>query len=377
MQPLLFPDAAFDPASAHESFSYLFWTYPLAVAWLGVRAARERRGEVGLLLVWSAAFSALALLQQRFCDVGSVAFVLVMGPALVELVRLAGRRSRAAFAAAALLCAGAALSPYAPAYLGDLEASRAARRGGRMQFDPGVRQQRVLERVARWLKEETPATEGYLDPTRSPAYGVLSAWGHGHLLRYYAERPMVEDNFGPYAGGIGFAQARAYYASVDEAVAVEIADGLGVRYVVAAPQGSGQSWPRPDSLARRLALLPGRPLAPLTHHRLVFVADDADLVREPGAAPWAVAVYEIVRGARVVGRAPGARSVSFEVALPGVGLRYRASATVAADGGYELRLPHPSATPYTVRAGAREARLELSEADVREGRTVEGPSFEP
>jgi hypothetical protein len=111
----------------------------------------------------------------------------------------------------------------------------------------------------------------------------------------------------------------------------------------------------------------------------VFVADDSDLAREPGRRPWTVAVYEVVQGARVLGRAPGARGVSFELSLPlgpGPPLRYRAVAAVAATGDYEIRLPYPSEAGYVVQSGSRSEILTLSEADVREGRTVSGPSFE-
>ena len=180
------------------------------------------------------------------------------------------------------------------------------------------------------------------------------------------------------AGGAGFEQARAYYASHDELAAAEIADRLGARYVVAAAQGSGQSRPARGSLATRLALTPGVPLRTLSRHRLVFVADDSDLAREPGRPPSTVAVYEVVRGALVSGRAPGASRLSFELSLPlgsGRPLLYRASAVVTATGDYEIRLPHPSEAGYVVRSGSRAGTLVLSEADVREGRTVTGPSF--
>jgi dolichyl-diphosphooligosaccharide--protein glycosyltransferase len=381
MQPLLFSGGPFDPGLAHHQFSYLFWVYPFAAVWLVGQAIRGRRGEVGLLLSWSAVACALALLQGRFTDVAGPAFALVLGHALVELVRAARQRfpsRRAVPIAVSLLCFAAAVSPYADSYRGDLAASLAARRGEPLQYTRHVRERRVLERVGRWLKQNTPEVEGYLDPTLRPAYGVLSAWGHGHQLRYQAERPMVEDNFGPYAGGVGFAQARAYYASRDEEAGAAIADRLGARYVVAAPQGSGQSPPLRGSLATRLALLPGVPMPALTRHRLVFVADDSDLAREPGRRPWSLAVYEVVRGALVVGRATGASRVSFELWFPlgtSPALRYKATATVGATGEYEIRLPHPSATGYVVRSGSHRGSLVLSEADVREGRTVSGPSF--
>ena len=381
MQPLFLNDGHFEAGPVHEYFSYLAWALPLALAWLGREALRARRGDVGLLLVWSAAAWGLAIYQQRFCDTASPFFALVMGSALAEGTRSASARwpaRRALVAAGAALCGLALLTPYLPQFfLKNLDVSLRVRRGERMMFQTGVRQLLVMERVGRWLKRETPPTAGYLDASAAPEYGVLAAWGQGHLLRYLAERPMVEDNFGPYAGP-GYAAARAYYASRDEESGAEIAERLGARYVVAAPQGSGQSWPARDSLARRLSVERGRPIAPLSRHRLLFIASDVDLVRERGIAPFAVAVYEVVRGALVAGRAPGAFDVSFETSLDvgtGVPVRYHATALVDAAGAYEIRLPHPTA--YTVRAGAEAAPLSLSDADVREGRTVAGPSFGP
>ena len=41
------------------------------------------------------------------------------------------------------------------------------------------------------------------------------------------------------------------------------------------------------------------------------------------------------------------------------------------------RLPYPSEEGYAVRLGRERRGLEVDEADVREGRTLEGPRFEP
>jgi hypothetical protein len=198
---------------------------------------------------------------------------------------------------------------------------------------------------------------------------------------------MVQDNFGPWGGSSGFEAARRYFASREEIQAAEIARRLGVRYVVATDRGSGQIPPREGSLALRLVPVPiaggglalRGPDAALTQHRLVFLADDSDLSRPRDERPWRAAVYEIVPGARVVGRAPPEQSVRFELEVPvpdRAPLRYRASARVDGAGRYEIRLPYPE-NGYAVRAGSRRGALELSEADVREGRTVAGPSFAP
>jgi len=389
LRPLLYRRGHFESAVAHGLFSPLFWVFPFALFGLGWQALSRGRADVLLLLVGSAGFCAAALNQVRFVDVFAAGFACVVGPALVEGLRAASRSVGAprAVLGAAALTALAALLPQANAYREDALASAAALRGDPLHLSSDLRLRLVLQRVGRWIAWATPPTRGYLDPTLRPEYGVLSAWGHGHVLRYYSERPMVQDNFGPWAGREGFAAARSYFASRDEDAAVAIAERLRARYVVATPRGSGQEAPRPGSMARRLPLVrtdgapafPGGPRDALTRHRLVFVADDDVLPRRAGEPSWIAAVYEIVPGARVLGSAPGASAVSFDLAVPvpfGTPLRYRAEAPVDGSGRYEIRLPYATGAGYAVRAGSRRGSLVLSDEDVREGRTVVvGPEF--
>ena len=61
---------------------------------------------------------------------------------------------------------------------------------------------------------------------------------------------------------------------------------------------------------------------------------------------------------------------------------YVATAWANASGLYELRLPSPAGGDsneggYIVRMGRARGKLRVSEADVREGRTLEGPRLEP
>jgi asparagine N-glycosylation enzyme membrane subunit Stt3 len=388
LEPLLMRNRRYDPSLAHGYFSYAVWTFPLAAAALARLASREGRWDVGVLVAWASAFAVAALQQQRFMDAAGLGFALVVAPAAVLGFERAGRRRavpRAALLAAAAAAAVLALLPYLPAYYGDWVASRAVLRGERVYLDPPVRQRRVIERAARFLKRETPPTAGWLDPTQQPEWGVLAAWGHGHLLRYRGERPMVQDNFGPWGGRNGFEAALAFFESRSEEEGYAIATRLGVRYVVAAPQGSGQRWPSRGALATRLALrrTTGGTLAfarggALARHRLVFVADDTDLPRA-GETPWGIAVYEVVPGADVSGRAPAGAAVRFElpVALDGhAPIRFRALARADADARYAIRLPQPSTSaPYRVVVDGVAASLTLSEDDVREGRRVAGPNF--
>jgi asparagine N-glycosylation enzyme membrane subunit Stt3 len=290
-----------------------------------------------------------------------------------------------------------ALGPAFGERLASVRAALGAMLGSPVLESSDIRQLAGVKRAALWLRDASPATQGYLDASQEPEYGVISAWGNGHLVRYYAERPMLQDNFGPYAGREGFDAARAYYESTSEEAALEIARHNRARYVVATPSGSGQVVPAPESMAARLTLartaqgalaLPAHALA---HHRLSFVADDGAHAYPTGDSTWSVAVYEIVDGARVSGRAPAGAQLRFELPLyvgDGRTLAWIARTQADATGRYEVRLPYPtghvagahgvrSGARYRVRSGARSQSLTLSRADVDEGRSVAGPDFTP
>ncbi len=386
-QPLFFPRGpAFAPRLAYGQFTWLLWAYPIGLATLFWGAWRRRRSDALLVLTASCVASIAVLAQFRFRDVAALGFAWVMGPALVEAGRALGRRTRAPRAVRVGVIVVGLLVAALPGLRraeGDLHASLA---GSPPRRSAEIWLRRALRELGLWVRENTPPTQGYLDPTLRPGYGVLSAWGYGHLLRYTAERPMVQDNFGPWGGREGSAAARRYYAMQDEDAAAALAERMGARYVVATITGSGQGGSRPGSLARRLVPVRrddgvlARRGPPFERHRLLYVADDGGWRPLQGGALLAPALYEIVAGARVRGMAPaGVAHVVFELTLA-VPVRerfhYRAQAPVAADGSYEIRLPIPSEAGYQVTAGGQVASLRISERDVREGRLVAGPHFE-
>jgi dolichyl-diphosphooligosaccharide--protein glycosyltransferase len=377
MKPLLIAGDRFAPTLAHERFSYLFWACPVAFAALLWQALRAGRADRLLLVVVSALFMAAALAQQRFVDVAAASYAWLLGPALAEgfaRARRHGRAPRWLEGGATACLAIAALLPAALTYRAEPD------------VHPIVRRQLVVRQAADWLKQNTPTTRGYLDSSQEPEYGVLTSWDTGHLLRYYAERPMVQDNFGPWGGRAGFDAARRYFEAHDEAEALAIAERLGVRYVVSLPKGSGQVKPSLQSMTRRLLVLrqEGGALAfngaGLGRHRLVHLVDDGDPGPSSGQAPRRVGVYEIVPGAHVQGTAPAGEAIRLELLLrlpEQAPIFYVATARADASGRYAVHLPYPSDAGYVVRMGSERRVLRVDEADVREGRTLAGPSFEP
>ena len=398
LRPLLFPADRFDPSAALGALTLALVAFPVAWLWLAYRCARgaEARPALALLLAWSGVFFALALAQERFANAFALGLALTLGAALEELRLSVGRRlpAPARWAVAVVLVAAGAATLASPLrdYRSLLALSRFAQTQEHAWVPDGSRRKAVVEEAARWLQGASPPTRGFLDATLRPEYGVLTSWDDGHLVRYRAERPTVQDNFGSFADRRAYELAADYFDTEDEEAAVRVAQQLGARYTVATRLGSGQTLdPSPRSVAQRMWRLLGNagPGAPaLARHRLIWVGDLSGQPREVGApASDRVAIFEIVPGASVEGEAaPGAR-VDFELALASGGgrIRYRAHTKASADGRYAIRLPYPTDEPvgsevraagaYRVRSGALRRELVLREADVRAGATVGGPSL--
>jgi asparagine N-glycosylation enzyme membrane subunit Stt3 len=257
--------------------------------------------------------------------------------------------------------------------------------------------QRSLEAVARWLAEHSPPTAGFWDASARPEYGVLAAWGDGHVLRYVAQRPVVQDNFGDDVGVRNFALAEAYFAQESEEQALRIARELRVRYVLVRASGSGHSagygarsqFARLYELRGAEGVFGGAPgareqrIRALAHHRLIF---DAEAVAglSAGSRP-SYKIFEIVPGARIAGRAlPGAEvRAELRIALGRRGrIAFSITALADADGRYELVVPYANdptdreirpARAYRLRSGGREASLAVSDAEVLGGAQIEAP----
>jgi asparagine N-glycosylation enzyme membrane subunit Stt3 len=384
----------------------LVWTSPVllaALVWLSRRRGPWPAGAV--VAGWCAVFCVAALAQRRFVASLAAPFALAVAgcavPAARELRRrFAGRRVAGGVAAAACAAALLALAmPVVDFYAHPIGNLLRASRGEPAAIRGWQRTQRGLVPVARWLALHSPPTSGWLDPGAQPEYGVLAAWGDGHLLRWIARRPVVQDNFGDDVGADNFAQAERYYASTSEAEALAILAALRVRYVVVRGSGSGHGGAyAPESLFARLHWLKGSSgslavgpegstvqVPALAHHRLLLDAATRDA--RAGESRPAYKLYEVVAGARVSGRAAPEALVTLRLPVYASGAGrfvYRSETRADADGRYRLTLPYANegavsdlrpAPHYELRAGDARATLAIDEAAVREGLPIEGPDL--
>jgi len=151
-----------------------------ALAWLALRARREERPDLRLLVVWSALAIVLAFNQTRVVYYAVVNVALLAGWAVVAAT---GRRLLPAAAATALL-----LAP------GLIEGVRTLR----TPLGPSLEWRHALV----WLRDQTPepfgspdAYYGKPDPAAPSAYGVVAMWDAGHWITTLGRRPAVATPF--------------------------------------------------------------------------------------------------------------------------------------------------------------------------------------
>jgi asparagine N-glycosylation enzyme membrane subunit Stt3 len=395
IRPLFGADADLGALDAQTYATRLIYVYPLALGWLIFRAARSRRSDLWLVTVWAAVHYGLVLDQVRFLTSFMVSYTIVWGGALAALIeavrgQTAARRwpVRTVIALLAVGLLTFIAQPSASLMGPELRIAWKGPEGA--QPTRRLVRARAFRDAAAWLHENSPTTDGYLDPTQQPQYGVLASWDMGHLIRYVAERPLVQDNFGVYGGREQFMAGWQYFGAADEEEAFPIVERLGVRYVLIDHKGASLGdRGAPDSMADRLYVAHGGrnaengtaklTLAPLQHHRLIM---ETSLARP--SFPH-VMIYEIVEGARIQGRAaPGAvvhLRLPIRSAVRSAAFTYSARAVTDADGYYRFAVPYSTGGAAPIRTGKNfqlscgeeTAELEVAEITVVSGARIAGP----
>jgi dolichyl-diphosphooligosaccharide--protein glycosyltransferase len=400
--PLFSDGRGFSPQRAHAQLTPLIYALPVMLVVLALTSQRSACHRV--VAFWAVILFAATLAQYRFANSFSVVWALTIACSVdlgLRLIANLAPAARAAIGTAAVILGAALVVPIASSHGRALGTAERALAGEVVRPRERVTHHRVLVDAASWLGEHSPTTEGWLEADASPAYGVLTAWGDGHVMRYVARRPVVQDNFGDDLGRKRFDQAEQYFAADTESEALRVAEDLRVRYVLVRATGSGHA-PAPygsRSMLVRMhrlggsagSLRPGdqpeaRSFVPaLSRHRLLYESP-AGIDRERGRYK----IFEIVKGALVVGQAPPGALVEARLQLSSDNssdaFEYRAHVRAGSDGHYELRLPYPTeafvgrftaARVYRLRSGDQLGALAIDEAEVQSGARREGPDLVP
>lgn len=366
------------------------WLAPLLpllplVLLLGVRDPAARAGSV-CLAAWSAALTLLAFAQSRFCNelapVAAVGFAVCLWAAAAPLRRW---QPLLPLAAAALVGAALLWPGLEKTHGRRLPATLHWLAGGGPPQKLGGEASLVL--FARMVRAATPETSGFLEPGVRPEYCILAKPSHGHTLIYEARRPTPANNFGPYLDREKYMRALRFLSAPSEREVVEIAQSVGARYVMTFARESANPYTFHDRLHGWDGVGPGR-ARPTERMRLVTEGPlHGDPLRSAFPSLWApmrvipYKLFELVRGAELEVQAePGTRVLAqLDLTSPlGRAFQYRQEARVASDGRARLRVPYATQTtlptrargPYSVWVGSRRFTVDVTDADVREGRRL-------
>ncbi len=353
-------------------FGWLGWGVLLApLAW-GAGALALRRQPA--LLPWLVAlpvFLAQALAQRRFAESAAVPLAVLLGWALVELLR----RCRLPEPARLALPAVAAVLLQLP---------------GAQASWAGWRDRDELARDAEAVRQNgLRAAHEWLGAHAVPDAAVMAHWDQGHAIELLTGMGSVATNFGSYVGETGFVDAAAFLTSGDFEAAEFLLERSAARFVLV-HSGAIHAWPQLRRVAERPEAawptsMAGTLFRPDAEDgpdflRLRWVSPFPELDPHPKLLPGvpmapAALVYERVAGVRLAVGAPAGSEVALElpVELPGGGAAFalRRRAVAGADGVARFRLPYPGTARVRV-AGEETAReVVLPEAAVASGGTVE------
>jgi dolichyl-diphosphooligosaccharide--protein glycosyltransferase len=260
----------------------------------------------------------------------------------------------------------------------------------------------------RWLKTSTPETSYYLEPAKSPEYGVLSWWDYGNWIVYLSKRPVISNNF-----QTGIQDSALFFTTDSEQEAKAVMDKLRVKYVitdklmasgkfgaiaelagknisdyfdiktVTGQAGLGTSVTAKEAFLNtevyKLHELDGSNLG-----NLRLIHESTDPAKEESLKND-VKVFEYVPGARLAGTASPNQSVTANLELSSnTGRKFTYQNKTAADsnGLFEIIVPYSTEdtgngikanSAYSIIAGSNVTvtGIQVSENDVLEGRKVE------
>jgi dolichyl-diphosphooligosaccharide--protein glycosyltransferase len=397
-QPLFVEDGRFTATIAATRLSLVGLVFPLAAGAIAFAARRRpERARIFSVLAFATGLYAATLLQRRFFDTASIGVALSLGLGARELrqwlERRLGTSRRAGFAVA--LGLGVALLPSLRGTLRPLANEWNALRADRVWVTGSFGLSRAGVELALALRGQSPEASGWLDPSRTPPWGVLAPWHLGHVIEYVGRRATVVSNFGDDLGADSFAFMERYYLAREPEIEFEL-DRRRIRFVVAQRFPTYLAHePGRASLFRALYARDGSAIwdaragaliAPaLGRHRLVYETLGRDF-RDLAAAP-VYKLFEVVAGAQVEGRAAPGRWIEASLALRtnrGREVAVRTRTVAEADGRYRLRLAHATrggpptlsvAPAWQLACGGERRALVVDEQAVQQGMRLDGPDL--
>jgi len=383
---------------------FLYLVPLLLLAFAESASRRLRPAPDFLFLGWATVLALATIVQLRFANSFSIAFSILIATTCVPLVteffreRALNAPLRAVVVVVGLAFVLYALAPAVRTQQKHIENLAASVSGEKIRPIYLTRLQVVREEMARWLRRHTEPTRGWLAAGQGPEYAILAPWSVGHVLKYVARRPVLQDNFGDDAAPENMKLAQRYFESEDESKALALLDGIPVRYVIVRDPvqdrlHSGRAFRMENRLFRfrgsgKWVVGEGGTTEPkqvsaLERHRLVY--ESVPLYGASGRQEALYRVFEIVAGAKIVGRARPGEVVTARLPLASrnqFGLEYQVRTRADENGRWTMRVPYSNDghTPgievgefYAIESEHESTQLRVSEAQIRAGATLRAP----
>jgi len=261
-----------------------------------------------------------------------------------------------------------------------------------------------------WLRDSSPQTSYYLQPSETPEYGVLSWWDYGNWIVYISKRPAVSNNF-----QTNVEDTAQFFISDSEQEAKAFMDKFKVKYVMtdslmmsangkfgAIAQLAGKDGgdyydvqkqltdsgvqatvaPKNELLNTELFKLQSLDGANLGNLRLVH---ESNVPPEQDDRNITVKVFEYVPGAKLSGTTKPNQSVAAVLGLKsntGRQFVYQNKAVSDKNGSFEITVPYSTentgsgvsaVSAYTLAEGnnVTASGIQVKESDVLNGNRLE------
>jgi len=251
-----------------------------------------------------------------------------------------------------------------------------------------------------WLKNSSPETSYYLQPSKIPEYGVLSWWDYGNWIVYISKRPAISNNF-----QTGVEDSAHFFMSESEQEAKAVMDKLKVKYVITdTPMlndkfGAIAHFAGKDSkdyfkqvnrtsvsakeklLNTEIFKLHDRNGANLGNLRLVHESNVFNVAHNKSNV---VKIFEYVQGAKITGTSSPNKPVNVALYLKsnaGREFKYENKAMADMNGSFEITVPYSTEktdsginaiSAYKLSVGENITRkaIYINESDVLNGNRI-------
>ncbi|MEW6358587.1 MAG: STT3 domain-containing protein [Planctomycetota bacterium] len=410
-QPLFFRMGIFEASFAEVSFGYGIYAFPIAVLLILLRLRRDAPAgrERVLFVVWTLAFSCLVFAKKRFIGEFAVCLAIALSYLIVEAAagvrRIGESRPKARWILGAVLACALFLAALPAASYFIPLSERLHKAAPRFRTMPDC-----YREAMDFLREQTPQTSYYEEPTRKPEYGVLAEWRCGEWIQCMGRRPVTANCMGTHLGRGGpFRDSARFLFLEEESEAAALLKRSEVRFVMTAylaknllichkiagvdlspyaamrTEGAklilsptrgyfrtiGSRLHERDGSAFRMEET-GEALPALGRLRLIYEGARDEEVNAAWNIP-SLKIFEFVEGAKLRGRAQPGASVAASVDVitnRGRTFRYIALTSAAEDGSFALVAPYSTTgcpyrtqavTSYTISSGTASLALEVPE----------------